>query len=277
MFHYLVEDIMNVQYYFPGGKPKALTMSYDDGSTADKRLVSVFNQYGIKGTFNLNYGLMNEYPANRVQKQEVYKLYKGHEVATHASHHPVFARCHLPYVTEEIIEDRKGLESLTGYTVRGHAYPYSSYSREIKELIKHLGIAYGRVTSCNLDFELPADPMEWHPTCHHKHPKLMEYGRVFVGDDKLQYKLMYVWGHSSEFDKNDNWYQIEEFCSFMGGRKDIWYATNIEIIDYMNVIQRLQFNVSCTAIYNPSASSAWLKAGNGRIVEVRGGNFLVFE
>ena len=39
---------------FPGGKHKALTMSYDDGKEDDKRLVALFNKYGIKGTFHLN-------------------------------------------------------------------------------------------------------------------------------------------------------------------------------------------------------------------------------
>ena len=35
---------------FPGGKHKVLTMSYDDGKLEDRRLVSIFNKYGIKGT-----------------------------------------------------------------------------------------------------------------------------------------------------------------------------------------------------------------------------------
>lgn len=33
-------------------------MSYDDGREQDIRLVSIFNKYGIRGTFNLNSGLM---------------------------------------------------------------------------------------------------------------------------------------------------------------------------------------------------------------------------
>ena len=41
---------------FPGGKHKALTMSYDDGKTQDRRLVEIFNRYGIKGTFHLTGG-----------------------------------------------------------------------------------------------------------------------------------------------------------------------------------------------------------------------------
>ena len=42
---------------FPGGKHKVLTMSYDDGRLEDRRLVELFNRYGIRGTFNLNGGL----------------------------------------------------------------------------------------------------------------------------------------------------------------------------------------------------------------------------
>ena len=47
---------MKVYTCFPGGKAKALTMSYDDGKVQDRRLIDIFNKYGIKGTFNLNYG-----------------------------------------------------------------------------------------------------------------------------------------------------------------------------------------------------------------------------
>lgn len=50
-------------YLFPGGKAKALTMSYDDGKVQDRRLIDIFNKYGIKGTFNLNYGQVGERPA----------------------------------------------------------------------------------------------------------------------------------------------------------------------------------------------------------------------
>ena len=33
---------------FPGGKHKVLTLSYDDGKVQDRRLVKIFNKYGIK-------------------------------------------------------------------------------------------------------------------------------------------------------------------------------------------------------------------------------------
>mgnify|MGYP002625720830 CR=1 FL=1 len=67
---------------FPGGKHKALTMSYDDGRPEDRRLVALFNEYGIKGTFNLNGMLTRD---GRILPEEMETLYKGHEVACHTA------------------------------------------------------------------------------------------------------------------------------------------------------------------------------------------------
>lgn len=39
-------------------KKKRLTFSYDDGVTQDKRLVKIFNRYGLKATFNINSELL---------------------------------------------------------------------------------------------------------------------------------------------------------------------------------------------------------------------------
>ena len=36
------------------GKLKAVTFSYDDGVTQDRRLIELFNKYSLKGTFNIN-------------------------------------------------------------------------------------------------------------------------------------------------------------------------------------------------------------------------------
>ena len=77
-------------------------------------------------------------------------------------------------VAEEILADRKGLEQITGRIIRGHAYPNGSYNEEIKQLFRQLGIAYARVVEPAADFTLPTDPLEWHPTCHHDAPDLME-------------------------------------------------------------------------------------------------------
>ena len=39
---------------------KFFTLSYDDGITQDKRLVKIFNKYGIRATFNINSGYVDQ-------------------------------------------------------------------------------------------------------------------------------------------------------------------------------------------------------------------------
>lgn len=267
---------MNKSYIcFPGGKAKALTMSYDDGKEEDRRLIDIFDANGIKGTFNLNFGLMDNakyvdgHP--RIEKEDVREVYKNHEVATHCFTHPTIERCPLTEVAYEIIEDRKGLEALTGKLVRGHAYPNGSYSEEIKTLFKQLGIAYARTVNSTQGYALPTDPLEWNPTTHHRNPELMNMAEYFVNFKKAQYlKLMYVWGHSYEFAMQNNWEVIEKFCEYMGHKDDIWYATNIQIIDYMDAARSLKFSADSSFVYNPSALTVCIDV-NGKFVEIGAG------
>ena len=253
---------------FPGGKHKALTMSYDDGRIQDRRLVRLFNEYGIRGTFHLNSGKLGE--ENRVSPEEINDLYRGHEIACHTVTHPTIARCPLPEAAQEVLEDRRALEKITGSPVRGMSYPNGSYSREIVDLLPACGIRYSRITGNSEAFTLPQDPYRWQATCHHNH-RLLELGDQFLQLYKKQYLyLMYVWGHSYEFDDRDNWDLMEDFCRKMGGRDDIWYCTNIELMDCLDGFARLQFTADNDCVYNPSAGDCWI-AVNDAPVRIPGG------
>jgi peptidoglycan/xylan/chitin deacetylase (PgdA/CDA1 family) len=259
----------NIYKCFPEGKHKVLTLSYDDGKGADRRLVDIFNKNGIKGTFHINSGLFERDP-DRVKPEEVKELYKGHEVATHTVTHPTIERCPMNLVVQQVIEDRDNLEKLVGYTVRGLSYPNGSYSNEIKAMLPHVGIEYSRVVGSTKNFAMPKDLYQWQATCHHK-TDLMKLATEFVGLHKRQYLyMMYVWGHSYEFDNDNNWELIEGFCEFVGKKEDVWYATNIEIVDYMKALDTLQFSAKGNFVYNPSVASLWLEV-DGKVVEVKGG------
>ncbi|MEO6053309.1 MAG: polysaccharide deacetylase family protein [Chthoniobacterales bacterium] len=39
---------------FPGGKRKAVTLSYDDGVRQDRKFVEILKRHGVKSTFHLN-------------------------------------------------------------------------------------------------------------------------------------------------------------------------------------------------------------------------------
>ena len=43
---------------FPGGKSKAITISYDDGCRHDLQFTQIINKYGLKATFNVNSDLI---------------------------------------------------------------------------------------------------------------------------------------------------------------------------------------------------------------------------
>lgn len=258
---------------FPEGKHKALTMSYDDGTMADRKLVSIFNRYGIKGSFHLNAGMFGT--GNRLAEEEAAALYKGHEVSAHTLTHPTIARCPKEQIVHEVMEDRKGLEHLVGYSVRGMSYPNGSFNEEIKRMLPALGIEYARVVQTTGGFSIPDDWHEWKPTCHHN-DRLLERAETFIGLHKTQYLyLMYVWGHSYEFDNDGNWELIQRFCELISGQDNIWYATNLQIVDYMKAYSQLKFSADLSFVYNPSAASIWLSVDGG-IVEVKGGRQVRF-
>ena len=88
--------------------------------------------------------------------------------------------------------------------------------------------------------------------------------------------LMYVWGHSYEFDRDDTWGVIEEFCKYMQGCDDVWYCTNLEICDYVNALRRLEYSVDGKKVWNPSAQTIWMKDEDtllqcepGKLTEIR--------
>lgn len=283
--------MLKIYKAFPGGTHKVLTLSYDDGKFADRRLVSIFNKYGIKATFNLNSGLIND--GIRIDPSEWKELYKGHEVATHTYTHPSIARCPITEIVNEYLKDKEFLESVMGYPVRGHAYPNGSYSPQVEQIMADLGIKYGRIigdyyaeeytvrqskNECGIDvvgdtngFAFPTNYYEWKPTCHHNH-NLLGFGKNFKDLKKKQnLYMMYVWGHSYEFDRDNNWELIEQFCEMMAGQDDIWYATNIEIVDYMEAFDRLQFAADLSFVYNPSFQSVWIVVDDDKVVEIPGG------
>ena len=84
--------------------------------------------------------------------------------------------------------------------------------------------------------------------------------------------MFYLWGHSYEFDDNDNWDIIETFCKKIGGREDIWYATNIEIYDYVQAYESLVYSASADLVYNPSAVPVWINY-NESVVKIEAGSY----
>jgi peptidoglycan-N-acetylglucosamine deacetylase len=260
---------MNIKFdLFSEGKTKALTMSYDDGQVYDRRLIRIFNKYGIKGTFHLNSGILDN--ENFITKAEVRELYKGHEVSLHTKTHPFLDCIPVDAVIEEIVEDRKCLEDLAGYPIKGMSYPYGTFNGQLIKTLKSLGIQYSRTVISHHDFYIPENFLTWNATCHHD-DDLIELGQKFLDYEfKGKLKLMYVWGHSFEFERNNNWNLIENFCKLVSTCNDIWFATNIEIMRYINALKKLEFSANGDIVYNPNAITVWISV-NDKAIKVKAG------
>lgn len=259
---------------FPDGKTKAFTMSYDDGTIHDRRLIDIMNRHGIRGTFNLNSAFLGdvmrgsgpsgEWDISKVDPQEVATLYVGHEVAGHSLNHASPTDVGTSAFLYETIEDKAALERLTGKLVRGYAYPFGLYNDNAKQTLRLAGYHYARVVDTTGAFALPTDFLEWKATCHHNDEKLMELAEKFCAPAPfaLNTKLFYVWGHSYEFAGDNNWDRIEALCAYMQEHgADVWFATNIEIYDYVTAYRSLEYSAEGNLIYNPSALTVSLRRG----------------
>lgn len=254
---------------FPGGLAKCLTLSYDDAVVQDIRLAALMKQYGIAGTFNLNSGMYSTEDVisapskghRRMTLQECKDTYLSSplfEVATHGVAHPIYSELPAAQVMQDILVDRLNIEEQFGILCRGHAFPYGRYDQKTLQILESCGIVYARTTKSTEKFDLPKNWLELHPTCHHKNPRLSELAQTFVESTPARLpQLFYLWGHAYEFDDNDNWDVIENFFRQVSGKDDIWYATNIQLCDYMRDFNRLVFSADCTTVYNPTATDLW--------------------
>lgn len=71
-------------------------------------------------------------------------------------------------------------------------------------------------------------------------------------------RLLYIWGHSYEFDRDNTWDRMEEFCKKAANNEEVWYATNIEIKDYITALRNLIFSADRKIIFNPSCLPVWI-------------------
>jgi len=249
---------------FPNFRLRALTLSYDDGVIYDKRLIEIMNKNGLKGTFNLNSGLYGE--GRHFTREEAVALYKnsGHEVAVHGVKHLSLGEVDKSTASWDVLADRKDHEQTYETTVRGMAYANGSYSDEVVEVLKSCGIVYSRTVISTEKFDIPTDWLRLPATCHHNNPRLMELVEKFLDPTPARHywyerpRLFYLWGHSYEFNDNDNWEVIENFAKKVGNRDDVWYATNIEVYDYIKAYESLIFSVDQKRVKNPTAQDVWL-------------------
>ena len=267
---------------FPEDKNKAVTLSYDDGIPADLRFSDVITNAGLKCTFNLNSKVLRKNGITDRQIKEKF-LDRGHEVAVHGYSHTAPGYQRPIEGIKEVLNCRLELEERFDRMIRGMAYPdHGVQSFEngtsyeiIKNYLKDLGIVYARtVGATNYDFYLPEDWHKWMPSVHHSSPDVFkcidDFLNIKFTKGKHGPRLCYMWGHSYEFDLHDNWDLLDKICEKLGGHDDIWYATNMEIYEYVNAYYSLVHSADASKVYNPTLHTIWFVT-NGETYVIKPG------
>lgn len=258
---------------FPGGKRKAFTISYDDNITQDERLIQLMEKYRIKGTFNIIPNWFSAEDATfpegetyiNVTQKKALQIYNSPnvEVANHGFDHTKMTSLPTYLQMEDIVKCRKKLEALYDGMITGFAYPYGWYNDDLKDILRLAGITYARRVQSTHSFDMPEDWLDLQPTCHHAEPELVDLTTRFINDKVYEGSYMfYVWGHTFEFDQQDNWYIIENLFKEVYGRDDIWYATNGEICNYHKAYQSLVYSADGTKVFNPTSQDIWIEVDN---------------
>lgn len=252
-----------IKKLYPQGKAKAFNVTYDDGVLQDVRFVELVNKYQLKGTFNLNSGLMETEFAwthesgcvvKRLPKEKAISLYKGHEVASHSLTHPYMEGKTEAEIFRELSEDKKKLENLFGRKIKGFAVPFDYYNDVIENCAKSCGFAYARISEESLSFKPQRDYHRWKATVFHLDDKLEEMARGFLDSDE-ELALFQIVGHSYDLDTEDMWDKIEAIFAEISRQDDILPMTTIEIIDYLKAMD--QAEITEDSITNNSKQTLW--------------------
>lgn len=227
------------------GKMKAVTFSYDDGVTQDKRLIKMLNKYDLKCTFNINSGtlgsagLLNRMNVTvshvKPRPDEVRAIYEGHEIAVHTLTHPNLRVLPDEEIIRQVEEDRIALSELAGYEVVGMAYPGGTgcFDAHVADLIRsNTGVKYSRTTTSTYNFDTPQkDLLAFDPTVYHMEwDKMFDLAEKFIEMKPDSPKVFYIWGHAYEFDIFDDWDKFDRFLALIANHDDIFYGTNKEIL-----------------------------------------------
>ena len=230
---------------FPGGKAKAFNVTYDDGVLQDIRFVELLNKYNLKGTFNLNSGLMeNEFEwthessriIKRLSKERAVSLYQGHEIACHTLTHPYMNDLSESEILHELQSDKANLEKLFGREVKGFAVPFDYYSKRIENCVRKSGFSYARISQESRTFAPQTDSFNWKATVFHTDPELEKLTRQFIETDQ-ELAVFQIVGHSYDLDVVDMWDRIENIFRLIAAHDEILPMTTIEIVEHLKSLR----------------------------------------
>lgn len=222
-----------------------VTSSWDDGQEVDLKLVKLLDKYHVMGTF-----YVTESYKDPLEKSSLIEIAKKHEVGAHTLTHVDLAKIPASEAIREIQGSKDYLEELLGIPIEMFAYPFNSYSPEIKEAVKKAGFLAAR--TCNHgDIKRSNDLYEWPITLHasNSSPRVTfniwrknhisarslldwpDRARLLFDKALMIGGIYHIWAHGYEFEYRNEWDKLESLIKYISERKNVRYMTNGQICD----------------------------------------------
>lgn len=254
-----------IQRCYPGGKRKAFNITYDDGVEQDVRFVALLNKYRLKGTFNLNFQLMQEQfswthekgmVVRRLSLEAARHLYNGHEIASHTLTHPYMQSLTDEELYRQIGDDKRRLEEFFGREVAGFGVPFDYYDERIAHCVEACGFEYGRTSEETRSYRPWESPYYWRTGIFHLSSELDSFVDGFF-ETKVELALCQIVGHSYDLDAEHMWSKMEDIFCRVAADESVLPMTHLELVRYLAAMSRAEVNEN--EIYNPTTVDLWFR------------------
>ena len=268
-----------IQKRYPGGKSRAFSITYDDGVLQDIPFVSLLNRYGLKGTFNLNSGLMQEefawhHPTGalirRLPPKIAATLYEGHEVASHTVSHPYMEQLSDEELRYQLGRDKEALEQLFGREVLGFAVPFDHFSDRIADCARQCGFAYARTSQESYSYRPSRDYFHWSAGAYHVMPGFWDFVEHFFHTEE-ELALCQIVGHSYDLDTEQMWEPMESLFRRVAEDPNTVSMTHLELVRYLQAMDMAL--ITEDRIENRSDQTLWFSR-NGQPISLAPGESL---
>lgn len=211
---------------------KIFIFAIDDGTVFDKKVIEIFNRYGIKATFNLNSGLQDFVwyqhwlEVRRLNLWENRDIYKNHEVASHSLTHPYLTSMDDDAVRNEVRKDIENLTEIFHEKIESFSFPFDGYDERTINIIKNEGITHIILPEVDPSFKLPEDTFHIKPTAWQIDDALIKV-KKFISKENAEF-FLYL-SHSYDYEYDDTYEKLEKLCKIVTSEKDIKIITLKEL------------------------------------------------
>ncbi len=240
-------------------KQMYLTTSWDDGSIYDLKLAEVLAKYGVKGTFYVTSGYLNNNKQS-LSPAQIKELAKNHEIGSHTHSHIVLTEVDDKIVEDEIKRSKETLENIIGQEIRAFCPAKGKYNNKHLYIIRKLGFLFIRTTGylrtrniLDRKKRLMHTTLQFYPyrgvpiylLSALKRKDLEGLGIIIknlrIANDWEKFSrsiletvkksggVFHLWGHSWEIERYNLWNHLELFLKYISETDGFIFCTNSEL------------------------------------------------